>query len=318
MFKSNVSPADVLALKNSDTFDAEWYSSEHPDVAKSGLDPAEHFLWLGQKLGRSPLPPPAMTLPRAGGRTEPTHSAIADSNPNLMTLAKRGMPRPPLDLEVEKANHFDITDDQFWSVVPQVYDFTELSIGALFNLYSAVRYIVEAGIPGDLVECGVHMGGSIMLIEHVLLHDTAPRRLFALDTFTGFVRRSEELDLDLRTGAAACPLEESGLDYTSASTANMESVGYEGLCVVKGDVLETIPTLDVEQLALLRLDTDTYDTTKFELEQLYDRVVPGGVVIVDDYGYTVGCKKAVDEFLVGRQVLLQRINPNVRSWVKAA
>lgn len=97
----------------------------------------------------------------------------------------------------------------------------------------------------------------------------------------------------------------------------MRSVGFERLEIVRGDVLETIPTLDTKAISLLRLDTDTYDTTTFELERLYDYVVPGGVVIVDDYGYTIGCKKAVDDFVAGRPIMLQRINRNVRSWVKA-
>ncbi len=83
-------------------------------------------------------------------------------------------------------------------------------------------------------------------------------------------------------------------------------------------MLDTIPHLETKEIALLRLDTDTYDTTKFELEQLYDRVAVGGVIIVDNYGYTVGCKKAVDDFIVGRSIMLQRINSNVRSWVKTA
>jgi hypothetical protein len=73
----------------------------------------------------------------------------------------------------------------------------------------------------------------------------------------------------------------------------------------------------VTEIALLRLDTDTYDTTKFELEQLYEKVVVGGVVIVDDYGYTVGCKKAVDDFIASRKIMLQRVNGNVRCWIKA-
>jgi len=234
----------------------------------------------------------------------------------MMTLEQRGLPRPPFDLQSEQANHFDITDQRFWSIVDRVQAYTELSVAALFNLYSAVNYIIDGGIDGDVVECGVHMGGSVMLMEHLLLGDAKRRRLFALDTFTGFVRRSEEYDVDLRTGDAACAVEESPIDFTGPSTENMESVGFDGLRVVKGDVLETIPRLDVEQISLLRLDTDTYDTTKLELEQLYDRVVSGGVVIIDDYGYTMGCKKAVDDFIVNRRVMLQRINPNVRSWIK--
>ena len=317
MSKTRVSTEELASLKNSRAFDPNWYSTAYPDVAQSGLDPAEHFLWIGAKLGRDPLPPATAAQWVADPTETETRQIAPMGKGGLVTLAERGMVLPPLNLDAEKAGHHDLTDERFWYLVKQVHAFTELSVGALFNLYTAVRYIIDAGVPGDLVECGVHMGGSVMLMEHLLLSDKATRRLFALDTFTGFVRRTEDLDVDMRTGTAACLIDQA-VDYTAGSTANMESVGFKGLRVIKGDVLETIPTLKIDRISLLRLDTDTYDTTKFELEQLYDRVSPGGVIIVDDYGYTIGCKKAVDDFIVGRKVMLQRINPNVRSWVKVA
>jgi O-methyltransferase len=236
----------------------------------------------------------------------------------MFTLAQRGHDRKPFNLEAERAAHPDITEEDFWGIAEAVWDYTELSVAVMYNLYSAIRYIVDAGIKGDFVECGVNLGGSIMLMEHVLLkYDTASqRRLFALDTFTGFVRRTDDLDIDISTGAAACVPEEEVIDTSSHAIENMRSVGFGRLEVVKGDVLETIPTLDVKNIALLRLDTDTYDTTKFELENLYDKVAKGGVVIVDDYGYTYGCKKAVDDFIAGRKIFVQRANRLCRSWVK--
>jgi O-methyltransferase len=238
---------------------------------------------------------------------------------SVFTLAQRGI-HILRDLDREKALHKDITDEVFWSIVPRVWDYSELPTEILFNLYSAARYIAEANIAGDFVECGVHLGGSIMMMEHaLLLGDNQPgRRIFALDTFYGFVRRTEGLDVDIETGAATCIPSEIVDDYTEASSTNMRSVGFDKLHIVKGDVFETIPTLDTKSISLLRLDTDTYDTTKFELERLYDYVVPGGVVIIEDYGYPFGCKKAVDDFVASRPILLQRINRNVRAWVKAA
>jgi O-methyltransferase len=250
-------------------------------------------------------------------RTKSLDQGTSAEDHRMMTLQQRGSAKPPLNLSGEKAEHADITDDEFWSIVPKVYDYTELPVSILYNLYSAIRYVISAGIQGDIVECGVHMGGSVMAAEHALLKfDAFPdRRIFALDTFTGFVTRHETLDVDLQTGMAACDPTDS-FDFGERSIANMQSVGFSRLNIVRGDVLKTIPTLKVESIALLRLDTDTYETTKFELEQLYDRVVPGGVVIIDDYGYTLGCKKAVDDFIRDKPILLQRINRNVRSWVK--
>lgn len=234
----------------------------------------------------------------------------------MLTLSQRGI-HIERDLDLQKRYYIDVIDEKFWEFVPLVWEYSELPVEILFNLYSAAKYCVEANIQGDFVECGVHLGGSIMMMEHVLLMgDSQPnRRIFALDTFTGFVRRTEGLDIDIETGADVCMPTDTD-DYTVGSIDNMKSVGFKNLVIVKGDVLETIPTLNINKIALLRLDTDTYDTTKFELERLYDRVVPGGVIIIDDYGYTVGCKKAVDDFVKHRGILLQRINRNVRSWIK--
>jgi hypothetical protein len=237
----------------------------------------------------------------------------------MLTLAQRGVPCVPLNLKAEKEEHKDITEDEFWSIVPLVWDYTELPTAVLYNLYRTARYIIDAGIEGDFVECGVHLGGAVMVMEHILLKgDKQPdRRVFALDTFSGFVRRNEVLDVDIETGRPACIPNSQPDDFSEGAINNMMSVGFSRLNVVKGDILKTIPELETEKISLLRLDTDTYDTTKFELEQLYDRVVQGGVVIIDDYGYTFGCKKAVDDFISSRSILLQRINRNVRTWVKA-
>jgi hypothetical protein len=226
--------------------------------------------------------------------------------------------KPPLDLAIEKLHHHDLVDTEFWEVMAQVHDYTELPTATLFNLYTAMHYIINSNVKGDIVEAGVHMGGSIMMIEKILKdHERKSKRLvFALDTFSGFVRRTDQLDVDLRSGEAVCH-PTPGEEYGPHSIENMQSVAFDGLRIVKGDVLETIPKLDVTEIALLRLDTDTYDTTKFELEQLYEKVVVGGVVIVDDYGYTVGCKKAVDDFIASRKIMLQRVNGNVRCWIKA-
>jgi O-methyltransferase len=236
----------------------------------------------------------------------------------MMTLHQRGIRKPPLDLKTQKEEHPDIIEEAFWSIVPLVWEYTELPIAVLHNLYCSARYIVNAGIIGDFVECGVHMGGSVMMMEYVLLKDDkcADRRIYALDTFFGFVRRNEELDIDLRTGLPVCHPASQSDDFSDGAIENMTSVGFSRLNVIKGDVLHTIPTVETKEISLLRLDTDTYETTKFELEQLYDRVVHGGVVIVDDYGYTFGCKKAVDDFVAEKAILLQRINGNVRAWIK--
>ncbi len=100
----------------------------------------------------------------------------------------------------------------------------------------------------------------------------------------------------------------------------MLSTGYpaERIHLVKGLVEDTIPAQAPEQLAMLRLDTDWYASTKHELEQLYPRLAEGGVLIVDDYGHYEGARKAVDEYFddTGHRVLLNRIDYTGRIAIK--
>ena len=88
---------------------------------------------------------------------------------------------------------------------------------------------------------------------------------------------------------------------------------------IKGAVEQTLPAEAPDLLALLRLDTDWYESTRHELEHLYPRVADGGVVIVDDYGHWRGCRRAVDEYFARRDatpVLWQRVDYTCRMAVK--
>ena len=229
-----------------------------------------------------------------------------------VTRAGRG----PFDVHREQRAHPDIFEEDFWTLAAGVWPHTMLEVAVLYNAYSSARYVMESGIPGDLIECGVFHGGVIMMLEEMCLRydKSNSRRVFAMDTFDGFPSVDSDRDIVIRTGKAM-----SGtrwVDFFEHASANMRSVNFPRLNIVRGDVMKTIPTVDVEKIALLRLDTDTYETTKFELEQFYDRVSIGGVVIIDDYGFTIGCREAVEEFRVGRGIYPQRINDWSRAWVK--
>jgi hypothetical protein len=143
------------------------------------------------------------------------------------------------------------------------------------------------------------------------------RQVFALDTFGGFVSRIEGVDEDYE-GNPICQPNIMPNDFTEKATNNMRSVGFDQarLHILKGDVARTIPAMPQRAIALLRLDTDTYETTKLELNLLYDRVCRGGVVIIDDYGFNVGCAHAVREFAAGRMIFPMRQDRFGRSWVK--
>jgi O-methyltransferase len=223
------------------------------------------------------------------------------------------------DAAREKAAFPDVTEDDFWSVTEEFWDYSLCGVPALYHVYRSLRYILENRIDGDIVECGVYLGGTVMFAAEICRrHDVSnERQIFALDTFGGFVSRIEGVDNDYE-GNPICQPNLKPNDFTDKATNNMRSVGFDQtrLHILKGDVAKTIPTLPQRSIALLRLDTDTYETTKLELNLLHDRVTRGGVVIIDDYGYNVGCAQAVKEFAHGRMILPMRQDRFGRSWVK--
>jgi O-methyltransferase len=87
---------------------------------------------------------------------------------------------------------------------------------------------------------------------------------------------------------------------------------------VKGPVEETLPENAPERIALLRLDTDWYESTRHELEHLYPRLADGGVLIIDDYGHWEGARRAVEEYFGshGSPLLLNRIDYTGRIAIK--
>lgn len=196
-------------------------------------------------------------------------------------------------------------------------------------LCEATRYVVRSAVPGAIVECGVWRGGSALAVTRTLCAmGKNDRDLYLFDTFDTFPAPGPD-DVDL-WGTPATRYHEIleevrplGLAWdnfpVSRTRALLESTGYPParLHFVEGLVEETVPSKAPPSIALLRLDTDYYDSTKHELVHLFPRISAGGVLIIDDYGYFAGCRKATDEYLEelavkGVHLLLQRIDHSGR------
>jgi O-methyltransferase len=212
-----------------------------------------------------------------------------------------------------------VLDAQTMKIFEQVAPFTLTPWERIFALKNAVEYVIKNDIPGDIVECGVWRGGSMMAAALTLLNLGAKRRLYLFDTFAGmtaatsrdrdFLGNSQE---DAVVGAIAVPLEEV--------KANLCSTGYDEhlITYVKGPVEETLPANAPATIAILRLDTDWYESTRHELQHLFPRLSGGGVLIIDDYGHFDGARQATDEFIAasGLPMLLNRIDYSGRICVK--
>lgn len=186
-------------------------------------------------------------------------------------------------------------------------------------LIRAVRYLVQNRIPGDLVECGVWKGGSMMAVAKTLLRlNATDRRLWLYDTYAGM---SEPTTQDVSVSNFSAQKGDLRVPLEAVKKAVL-GTGYDGQKVVfvQGKVEETVPAQAPERIALLRLDTDWYDSTRHELIHLFPRLVRGGVLIIDDYGHWLGARRATDEYFRenGISLLLNRIDFSARIGVKLA
>lgn len=212
-------------------------------------------------------------------------------------------------------------DDEADKIIRRVGPRTMTGFDKLYGLVLATRYVVQHSIPGDIVECGVWRGGSMQAAALTLMGaGVTDRDLHLFDTFEGMPPPTEH---DRRVGggaAAADLLAKHSRDHKVWAVADLDDV-QQGMREVdypaervhfhKGMVEETIPDQAPDKIAILRLDTDWYESTRHELEHLYHRLVPGGILIIDDYGHWEGARKAVEEFFadLGDPVLLTPLGP---------
>lgn len=208
--------------------------------------------------------------------------------------------------------------------------FTMTSASRVFALCEAVRYVCDNTVPGDIVECGVWRGGSMMAAARTLMEcgDTS-RSLYLYDTFEGMpppgardrARTSDRSAADI---LKADRKDEGSLywAYSPLETVrnNLLRTNYpaDRMRFIKGKVEQTLPASLPERIAILRLDTDWYESTLHELTHLYPRLSHNGVLIIDDYGYWQGARAAVDEFFRAQSFrpMLVRVDSTARVAIK--
>jgi hypothetical protein len=219
---------------------------------------------------------------------------------------------------------------EIWRLV-QPYTMTSPQRG--YALWRAVNHVIDANIPGSFVECGLWRGGSSMLMALTLMARGVERDLVLFDTFDGMTPPVHGVDQDLngheaatfmagQFGAVLAEMVTARAGFPEVRSAIL-GTGYSPRRVrfVIGDVRETLLEVEIPRIALLRLDTDFYDSTRAELEHLYPRVGQGGVVIVDDYGHWRGARQAVDEYFANRETgaakpMFWAMDYTGRGWIK--
>jgi O-methyltransferase len=236
-------------------------------------------------------------------------------------------PKPGRPSELATASDFEK------DVVAKVRPYSITSAPRILSVVDAVRYCVEREVPGAFAECGVWRGGSIIAMILTLQElGRTDRDLYLYDTFEGmteptehdvsaFGRSAVDIWSEAQEGSGVAFPEYFNEDFTEEIVReNVLGTGYpaERVHFVRGTVEETLPDQAPPEIALLRLDTDWYESTRHELVHLYPRLVEGGVLIIDDYGHWEGARRAVDEYFGSEAapLLLSRIDYTARIAVK--
>ena len=209
--------------------------------------------------------------------------------------------------------------------------YTATSIERVYALKSAITYIIKNKIKGDFVECGVWKGGSCMLMAKTLVNEgEKERKIWMYDTFAGMTEPTDD-DCEIKTNVSGSDLLKNIPKNTDKFNMwayaplemvkkNMKKTMFpeERIHFIEGKVENTLGKVKPQNIALLRLDTDWYESTKCELEQLYPLLSIGGVLIVDDYGHFSGAKKTVDEYFSKTNIkpLMNRIDYSGRLIIK--
>ena len=223
--------------------------------------------------------------------------------------------------------HYLKLDERYRATIEAVEPFTMTSYERIAALADATRHVVRAKILGAIVECGVWRGGSMMVVARTLLEEGEVRDLYLFDTFAGMTPPTD-LDVDHSGIPAQVQFDQSkaeeGSGWCFASLEdvrhNLLSTGYpeEKLHFIKGDVLDTLPEDAIGSISILRLDTDWYQSTLHELKTLYPKISPQGFLLIDDFGYWQGCRKAVEEYFAVAGPFLSIIDDSSRLAIKPA
>jgi hypothetical protein len=198
----------------------------------------------------------------------------------------------------------------------QIMPYTLVGIGGLEATYMLAKMMNEKGVEGNFVELGVAKGGCAALMAGVAFsrNNRVERQIWLFDSFEGLPDPTEEDFCQTGPRTTGDHLQTLTRGSCLGTLEEVQDLFFERyrfprnkVFFVKGWFKDTLPTKgkDVGKIAILRIDGDWYESTKCCLEFLYDHVIEGGAVIVDDYQSCFGCKKAVDEFMTNRNLNLK-------------
>ena len=197
----------------------------------------------------------------------------------------------------------------------KTYPNTMVGYARLSNAFELANKVEQSGTIGAFVECGVWKGGCIATMAWVAKQANSDRNIWLFDSFQGLPEPTDEDGPGAWAYVSDYAVREESARVLLTSRLGIKQ---ENVHIVKGWFHDTLPgiSLSVGPISILRLDGDFYDSTKCCLENLYDNVVDGGYVIIDDYGCWKGCRKATDEFIKDLSIDLEVIDSKGRFFQK--
>lgn len=193
--------------------------------------------------------------------------------------------------------------NDIWNVIGPQQNRTKCPPCRAINSYKAFKAIEEKGLEGDCVELGVWKGGISALFGKLCEEENKNRKVWSFDSFQGMSECGEH---DMVEGenkvhlAKLPPVQLRNFNFTDFNKTCYEMMGLreETMNAVPGWVNDTLPVYSekIDKISILRVDLDWYEPTKEAFEHLYAKVVKGGYIICDDFGYWKGARKAILDF----------------------
>jgi hypothetical protein len=195
----------------------------------------------------------------------------------------------------------------------------------MWSLIQSFHHVRQESLVGDFVECGVWKGGNIILLKKLIEQFNLKKNIYGFDTFEGMVEPSF-YDVNYNNKSAKKMFDEHKKKDIGFAMCSLDDVKRnikkntkpDNIFLIKGKVENTLKNKKKlpKKISILRLDTDFYESTKIQLEILFPRLVKGGVLIVDDYGFWKGAKKAVDEYFCDYRQFMHYVDHSCRLLIK--
>lgn len=182
---------------------------------------------------------------------------------------------------------------------------TMIGRARLDSLHECIDHVIRHEVPGDFMECGIWRGGAgILMAGYLGIHGIEDRRVHLADSFEGLPDPTAEQDPDLSRDVY--PQLAVSLEDVKRNFEKYDLLG-PNVEFIQGWFADSLPKAPIQSLSLLRADGDLYSSTWEILDNLYDKVSPGGIVIMDDYGVLPQCAQAVEEFFESRNETLPEL-----------